>query len=101
MVTLKLPLELTSRCITPTFHTSLIRPFVPNDEVQFPKREAKSFYDFGNDDNQEWFIKEIIAHNWEGNKNLNLLVHWTLGDVTWEPYNTCKDLEALDRYLEL
>ena len=96
-----MPPELVSRRITPTFHTSLVRPFVPNDEVQFPKREAKSFYDFGNDDDQEWFIEEIIAHNWEGNKNLNLLVHWTLGDVTWEPYNTCKDLEALDRYLEL
>ena len=41
-VTLKLPPELTSRCITPTFHTSLVRPFVPNDEVQFPKQNAKS-----------------------------------------------------------
>ena len=100
-VTLKLPPELTSRRITPTFHTSLVRPFVPNDEVQFPKREAKSFYDIGNDDDQEWFIKEIIAHRWEGDKNLSLQVCWTLGDVTWEPYNICKDLEALDRYLEL
>ena len=36
-VTLKLPLELTSRHIMPTFHTSLVRLFVPNDEVQFPK----------------------------------------------------------------
>ena len=101
MVTLKLPPELTSRRITPTFHTSLVRPFVPNDEVQFPKWEAKSFYDFGNDDDQEWLVEEIIAHRWEGNKNLSLQVRWTLRDVTWEPYNICKDLEALDRYLEL
>ena len=85
----------------PTFDTSLVRPFVPNNEVQFPKREAKSFYDFGNDDDQEWFVEEIIAHKWEGDKNLSLQVRWTLGDVTWEPYNICKDLEALDRYLEL
>ena len=101
MVTLKLPLELTSRHIMPTFHTSLVRPFVPNDKVQFPKQEAKSFYDFGNDDDQEWFVEEIIAHKWEGDKNLSLQIRWTLGDVTWEPYNICKDLEALDRYLEL
>src|ERR1700692_5129648 len=24
-----------------------------------------------------------------------------LGDTTWEPYNECKELVALDRYLEL
>ena len=24
-----------------------------------------------------------------------------LGDVTWEPLSSCKDLEALDVYLEL
>ena len=100
-MTLKLPPELASRPIMPTFHTSLVRPFVPNDEVQFPKWEAKSFYDFGNDDDQEWFVKEIITHRREGDKNLSLQVRWTLGDVTWEPYNICKDLEALDRYLEL
>ena len=99
MVTLKLPPELTSRRITTTFHTSLIRPFVPNDEVHFPKKEAKLFYDFGNNNDQEWFINEIIAHKWEGDKDLYLQVRWTLGDVTWEPYTTCKDLEALDQYL--
>ena len=26
---------------------------------------------------------------------------WNLGDMTWEPYAHCKELEALDRYLEL
>ena len=24
-----------------------------------------------------------------------------LGDITWEPLSSCKDLEALDAYLEL
>lgn len=28
-------------------------------------------------------------------------VKWNLGDTTVEPYNTCKELTALDRYLEL
>ena len=55
----------------------------------------KSFYDFGQDDEQEWLIKEITSHH------LELEVRWTLGDTTWEPLASCKDLEALDLYLEL
>ena len=41
-----------------------------------------------------------IAHKWTNN-NLELQVKWTLGDVTWEPINSSKNLEALDSYLEL
>jgi hypothetical protein len=62
---------------------------------------VKSFYDFGNDDEQEWLIDEITAHRWVSNKELEFQVLWTLGDVTWEPYTACKDLKALDVYLEL
>jgi hypothetical protein len=53
-VTIELPPELVSRCIAPTFHASLVQPYVPNDSQRFPRREAKSFYDFGNDNEQEW-----------------------------------------------
>jgi hypothetical protein len=74
---------------------------VPNNSQRFPRREAKSFYNFGNDDEQEWLVDEIIAHQWVSNKELEFQVLWTLGDVTWEPYTTCKDLKALDVYLEL
>ena len=35
-----------------------------------------------------------------GNK-VSFLVQWNLRDTTWEPYSKCKELEALDRYLEL
>ena len=35
------------------------------------------------------------------NNNLELQVKWTLGDVTWEPISSCKDLEALDKSVEL
>ena len=45
-------------------------------------------------------MDEIIAHQWKGNKLL-FLVQWNLGDTTWEPYTECKDLEAVDRYLEI
>jgi hypothetical protein len=101
MVTIELPPELVSRHITPTFHASLIQPYVLNNSQRFPRWEAKSFYDFSNDDEQEWLIDEIIAHRWVSNRELEFQVLWMLGDVTWEPYTMCKDLEALDVYLEL
>ena len=79
----------------------LIQKFVTNNNELFPKRDAKSFYDFGQDDEQEWLVKEITSHHWSNLKELELEVRWTLGDTTWEPLAACKDLEALDLYLEL
>ena len=99
-VTLELPPELRDRRISPTFHTNLVRPYVKNNDVLFPKREAKSYYDFGNNNEQEWFVDKLLAHKWADN-NMELQVKWTLGDVTWEPIDSCKNLEALDSYLEL
>ena len=99
-VTLELPQEFKDRKINPTFHTNLVRPYIKNDDILFPKRDTKVFYDFGNNEDQEWLVKEILAHKWTNN-NLELQVKWTLGDVTWEPLSSCEDLEALDIYLEL
>ena len=72
---------------------------IPNN-ILFPKREAKSYYDFGNNDEQEWFVNEVLAHKWTNN-NSELQIKWMLGDVTWESIDSCKNLEALDSYLEL
>ena len=99
-VTLELPQEFKDRKINPTFHTNLVRPYIKNDDILFPKRDTEVFYDFGNDKDQEWLVEEILAHKWTNN-NLELQVKWMLGDVTWEPLSSCKDLEALDIYLEL
>ena len=57
-------------------------------------------YNFGELSDVEWLVDEITGHHWDGRK---LLFHikWNLGDTTMEPYNSCKDLTALDRYLEL
>ncbi|KIJ55431.1 hypothetical protein M422DRAFT_99359, partial [Sphaerobolus stellatus SS14] len=104
-VVLELLDELKARKIHVTFHNSLIRPYVPNNDAQLPNREAKAFYDFGKDDEQEWFVEEIIGHEWS-NDGLQFRVQWTLGNVTWEPPVTeplsgVKELEALDYYLEL
>ena len=79
----------------------LVQNFVANNDKLFPKRDTKSFYDFSQDDEQEWLVKEITSHRWSNSKELKLEVRWTLGDITWEPLASCRDLEALDLYLEL
>ena len=61
----------------------------------------KAYYDFGAADEPEWFIDKILAHRWVDTTGLELQVCWTLGDVTWEPLASCKELAALDEYLEL
>ena len=78
----------------------LLRAYEPNDDTLFPKRDAQAFYNVSNDDDAEWVVDELIAHRWRGN-HVEFLVKWNLGDTTWEPYAHCKELEALDRYLEL
>ena len=45
-------------------------------------------------------MDDIITHKWEEN-DISFLIQWNLGDTTWEPYAECKELMALDRYLEL
>jgi hypothetical protein len=101
MVTLELPDDLRNRRVSPTFHTNLIRWYIANNNDLFPKREVKSFYDFGATADEEWLVNEIIAHRRINSKELEFQVCWTLGDVTWEPMSACKDLKALDNYLEL
>ena len=98
--TLDLPAELKARRIHPTFHVSRLRPYTKNDDTIFPKREVRAYYDFGDAEDNEWLVDEILAHRWEGNK-VSFLLQWNLGDTTWEPYPECKELAALDRYLEL
>jgi transposase InsO family protein len=100
-VTLELPDDLKNRRVSPTFHTNLVRRYIANNDDLFPKREAKSFYDFGAAADEEWLVDEIIAHRRINSKELEFQVRWTLGDVTWEPMSACKELEALDSYLEL
>ena len=80
-ITIELPQELKDRKISPTFHTNLVQPYVKNNNILFPKREASTNYDFSNNDKQEWFVDEILAHKW-ANNDLELQVKWMLWDVT-------------------
>ncbi|OJT07825.1 hypothetical protein TRAPUB_1279 [Trametes pubescens] len=94
---LDLPPELKDRHIHLRFHVSLLRKHEANDNALFPQREAHTFYDFGADDSAEWLVDEIVGHEWPGQK-CQFHVRWMLGDNTWEPYEHCKDLAALDEY---
>ena len=85
----------------PTFHVSLVRAHVPNNDERFPHRDTATCYDFGTTGGPEWFVDEILAHRWVDQAHLEFQVRWTLGDVMWEPLAECKELEALDEYLEL
>lgn len=96
--TLDLPEELRKRRVHPSFHSSLLKPHNANDDELFPAREAKKFYDFGMPDDLEWQVDEIVGHRWQGHA-IEFLVHWTVGEHTWEPAHECKDLKALDDYL--
>ena len=85
--TLDLPPELKARRIHPSFHVSRLCTFNMNDHKLFPKCEVRAYYDFSEAKDNKWLV--------------DFLVQWNLGDTTWEPYSECKDLMALDRYLEL
>ena len=78
----------------------MLKPHQANDDVLFPAREPKRFYDFGMPDDLEWQVDEIVGHRWDGDQ-LMLLVHWTVGEHTWEAAHVCDDLKALDDYLGL
>ena len=84
-VTLELPPELTARRVHPTFHASLLRAHIHNDDARFPCCDTKSYYDFGAADEPEWFIDKILAHCWVDSTGLELQVHWTLGDDMGAP----------------
>ena len=95
-----LPTELAKRGIHQNFHVSILRKHIPSDDSLFPNRNLSDPYDFGDPDSAEWLVNEIIGHHWDG-RRIFFHIKWDLGDITVEPYHTCKKLQALDRYLEL
>ena len=70
-----------------------------NDDAHFPNREA-TFYDFGDEPEREWLINSLMNHKFTGN-SIQFNVLWEMGETTWEPLAHCKELAALDHYLEL
>ena len=97
--TLELPDELKARRTHPSLWVISVT-FRKNDDKVFSKRKVHTYYDFSDAEDEEWLVDDMLTHRWEGNK-VSFLVQWNLGDTTWEPYNECKELVALNRYLEL
>ncbi|KIJ33958.1 hypothetical protein M422DRAFT_263916 [Sphaerobolus stellatus SS14] len=100
-VGLELPPELIKHRIHLTFHMKLIHSHITNDDECFPNREVNALYKLGMSHEQEWFVNEIIGHQWTNNGKIDFQVKWMLGDVTWESLHECNKLEALERYLEI
>ncbi|KNZ75790.1 hypothetical protein J132_01536, partial [Termitomyces sp. J132] len=97
---LELPMTLQKQRIYPKFHMLLLQLYKASNNVLFPNQATPEPYIFGVLDNQEWFVDDLIGHQWKGT-NHKFEDHLSLGDTTWESLATCKDLKALDRYLEL
>ena len=65
-VTLMLPKELTNQRIHPTFHVSLIRPHVANNDALFPNRDVSWAFQLEDSVGGEWHVDEIIDHHHSG-----------------------------------
>ena len=98
--TLDLSDQLEACRVHPTFYVGLLQAHEPNNNTMFLRRDAQAFYDIGNNNKVKWVVDELLAHRWKGTQ-IEFLVRWNLGNMMWEPYAHCKELEALDRYLKL
>ena len=96
---LKLSEELVKRGINPSFHASLLKPHIPNDDRRFPGRLPSQLPGFGGK-SDEWIVDSITSHHGRG-LNSEFEILWKAGDRTWAPYREVAHLIAMDRYCEL
>jgi transposase InsO family protein len=91
--------ELIKRGVNRSFHASLLRPHVPNDDRRFPGRLPIQIPGFG-EKPEEWIVDRIVTHHGKG-MGSEFQILWKAGDKTWAPYREVAHLNALDRYCEL
>ena len=91
--------ELLKRGINRSFHASLLKPHVPNDDRRFPGRMPSQIPGFG-EKPDEWIVEAIVSHHGKGTRS-DFEVQWKAGDRTWAPYREVAHLIAMDRYCEL
>ena len=91
--------ELIKRGVNRSFHASLLRPHVPNDDRRFPGRLPIQIPGFG-ERPEEWIVDRIMAHHGKG-MGSEFLILWKAGDRTWASYREVAHLNALSRYCEL
>jgi hypothetical protein len=84
----------------PTFHTSLIKPFIPNDDTKYPKRTLEKPGPVVVDGHEEYLVDKIIDHKKIG-KGVRYLVHFAgygKEDDRWIAGRELEDNEAVDVY---
>ena len=91
--------ELIKRGINRSFHASLLKPHVPNDDRRFPGRLPSQVPGFS-EKPDEWVVDAITAHHGRGVRS-EFEILWKAGDRTWAPYREVAHLIAMDRYCEL
>jgi len=91
--------ELTKRGVNPTFHASLLRPHVPNDDRRFPGRMPIQIPGFGESPG-EWIVDGIVTHHGKGRRS-EFQILWKAGDKSWASYQEVAHLNALKQYCEL
>lgn len=94
---LALPDELKQRGVHSTFHASLLRIHVPNDDRRFPGRQMHQVTGLGKTD--QWAVKRVVSHRGNG-KKAYFEIEWSTGDRSWMPYHEVSHLNAFADYLE-
>ncbi|PVF91430.1 hypothetical protein CPB86DRAFT_684458, partial [Serendipita vermifera] len=96
---LELPDFLKERGVHNAFHASLLKIHIPNCDLRFPGRQFEQLAAFGGEDDT-WTVEKIRNHYKHG-KNIMFELEWSNGDITWEPLEKVRELEALVEYLEV
>ena len=91
-----------SMSIFPTFHSSLLKPYLQNDNSLFPSREFHPPSPIVTEHAvEEQDVESILDHPRRG-RGFRFLVHWKgfpSSHDSWLPGAECRDLAALDTYL--
>ena len=86
----------------PSFHTSLLKPFVPNDPNLFPSQSQTHPGTVVTEKGEEWFIERIVDERKWG-RGYQYLVRWVgEGPETevWLPRTELENCEVLDVWLK-
>ena len=86
--------ELLKRRINRSFHVSLLKLHIPNDDCQFPGRLPLQIPGFGRRPD-EWVMDSIIDHQGKGISS-EFKIQWKVGDCTWAPYHKVAHLMAME-----
>jgi hypothetical protein len=96
---IELPTPMKARGIRDSFHASLLRAHIPNDDRLFPGRQDDQL-SWDETHAGEWAIERILSHAGSG-ENSVFEIKWTTGDTTWLSYDLISDLQGLTTYLDL